>query len=136
MRDDCLIDDLTVVEIAGGPHNVGWTHPHEVNSALISFLESEGVRQLDVVRWSGGSAPKAANATMPSITIRRCTTTSLGRSGCSSGRFPTRELRRDVKVETGRSAAKVSRNSARSMANSMAVSEPFLADSRVGRAQC
>jgi hypothetical protein len=30
-----------VVEIAGGPHNVCWTHADEVNSALLSFLGSE-----------------------------------------------------------------------------------------------
>ena len=38
LRDERLIADLTVVEIAGAPHNVGWTHPHEVNSALLAFL--------------------------------------------------------------------------------------------------
>jgi non-heme chloroperoxidase len=38
LRDERLIGDLTVVEIDGGPHNVGWTHPDEVNSALLSFL--------------------------------------------------------------------------------------------------
>ena len=38
LRDEHLIADLTVVEIADGPHNVGWTHPDEVNSALLSFL--------------------------------------------------------------------------------------------------
>jgi non-heme chloroperoxidase len=27
-----------VVEIAGGPHNVGWTYPEEVNAALLDFL--------------------------------------------------------------------------------------------------
>jgi non-heme chloroperoxidase len=41
LRDESLIADLTVVEIADGPHNVGWTHPDEVNSALLSFLGSE-----------------------------------------------------------------------------------------------
>ena len=41
LRDERLIADLTVVEIADGPHNVGWTHPDEVNSALLSFLGSE-----------------------------------------------------------------------------------------------
>jgi non-heme chloroperoxidase len=38
LRDERLIADLTVVEISGGPHNVCWTHPDEVNSALLSFL--------------------------------------------------------------------------------------------------
>jgi non-heme chloroperoxidase len=41
LRDERLIADLTVVEIADGPHNVGWTHPDEVNSALLSFLGRE-----------------------------------------------------------------------------------------------
>jgi non-heme chloroperoxidase len=41
LRDERLIADLTVVEITDGPHNVGWTHPDEVNSALLAFLESE-----------------------------------------------------------------------------------------------
>jgi non-heme chloroperoxidase len=41
LRDERLIADLTVVEIAAGPHNVGWTHADQVNSALLSFLRSE-----------------------------------------------------------------------------------------------
>jgi non-heme chloroperoxidase len=40
LRDERLIADLTVVEIPDGPHNVCWTHPDEVNSALLSFLGS------------------------------------------------------------------------------------------------
>jgi non-heme chloroperoxidase len=38
LRDEHLIADLTVVEIAGGPHNVAWTHADEVNGALLEFL--------------------------------------------------------------------------------------------------
>jgi non-heme chloroperoxidase len=41
LRDEHLIADLSVVEIAGGPHNVAWTHADEVNSALLSFLGSQ-----------------------------------------------------------------------------------------------
>jgi non-heme chloroperoxidase len=33
-----LIKDLTVVTVEGGPHNIAWTHPDEVNSALLGFL--------------------------------------------------------------------------------------------------
>jgi non-heme chloroperoxidase len=33
-----LIKDLTVVTVEGGPHNIAWTHPDEVNSALLAFL--------------------------------------------------------------------------------------------------
>ena len=38
LRDEQLIADLTVVEVADGPHNIGWTHPDEVNDALLGFL--------------------------------------------------------------------------------------------------
>jgi hypothetical protein len=30
------------VEIPDGPHNIGWTHPDEVNAALLDFLGREG----------------------------------------------------------------------------------------------
>jgi non-heme chloroperoxidase len=40
LRDEQLIADLTVVEVPDGPHNIGWTHPDEVNSALLAFLGS------------------------------------------------------------------------------------------------
>ncbi len=33
-----LIADVTIVPVEGGPHNVGWTHPEEVNRALLGFL--------------------------------------------------------------------------------------------------
>ena len=38
LRDEKLIADLTVVEVADGPHNIGWTHPDEVNAAFLEFL--------------------------------------------------------------------------------------------------
>jgi non-heme chloroperoxidase len=38
LRDEGLIADLTVVEVADGPHNIGWTYPEEVNAALLDFL--------------------------------------------------------------------------------------------------
>lgn len=41
LRDARLIADLTVVEVADGPHNIGWTHPEEVNAALLDFLAGE-----------------------------------------------------------------------------------------------
>jgi non-heme chloroperoxidase len=41
LRDEQLIADLTVVEIADGPHNIGWTHSGEVNAALLDFLAGE-----------------------------------------------------------------------------------------------
>ena len=33
-----LIADLRLVRVDGGPHNIGWTHPDEVNRALLEFL--------------------------------------------------------------------------------------------------
>jgi non-heme chloroperoxidase len=33
-----LIPDVRLVRVEGGPHNIGWTHPEEVNRALLEFL--------------------------------------------------------------------------------------------------
>lgn len=33
-----LIEGLTAVTVPGGPHNIAWTHPDEVNAALLDFL--------------------------------------------------------------------------------------------------
>jgi non-heme chloroperoxidase len=33
-----LIEDLHFIEIEHGPHNIGWTHPEEVNRALLDFI--------------------------------------------------------------------------------------------------
>jgi non-heme chloroperoxidase len=33
-----LVADLKLVSVEGGPHNIGWTHPDEVNKALLEFL--------------------------------------------------------------------------------------------------
>ena len=32
------IKDLTLVPVEGGPHNIGWTCPDELNSAMLEFL--------------------------------------------------------------------------------------------------
>jgi len=37
-RLPALIKDLTFVTVEGGPHNIAWTHPDEVNPAMLSFL--------------------------------------------------------------------------------------------------
>jgi non-heme chloroperoxidase len=37
-RLPALIADCTLVPIEGGPHNIGWTFPDEVNKALLAFL--------------------------------------------------------------------------------------------------
>jgi non-heme chloroperoxidase len=33
-----LIEDLRLIRLEGGPHNIGWTYPDEVNKALLEFL--------------------------------------------------------------------------------------------------
>jgi non-heme chloroperoxidase len=33
-----LIADMRLVTVEGGPHNIAWTHPEEVNTALLDFL--------------------------------------------------------------------------------------------------
>src|SRR5439155_18461356 len=38
-RLPALIKGVKFTEIDGGPHNIGWTHPDEVNRALLTFLE-------------------------------------------------------------------------------------------------
>jgi non-heme chloroperoxidase len=35
-----LIADLKLVVVEGGPHNIAWTHPEEVNNALLDFVGS------------------------------------------------------------------------------------------------
>ncbi len=37
-RLPALIDDVRLIRVEGGPHNVGWTHPEEVNPALLDFV--------------------------------------------------------------------------------------------------
>ncbi len=34
-----LVKDIRFIEVEGGPHNIGWTHPDEVNGALMDFLK-------------------------------------------------------------------------------------------------
>ena len=33
-----LVDDLKLVTVEGGPHNIAWTYPDEVNKPLLEFL--------------------------------------------------------------------------------------------------
>src|SRR2546423_1964708 len=40
-RRPALIADCTLVPVEGGPHNIGWTHPDEVNSALLEFIAAK-----------------------------------------------------------------------------------------------
>jgi non-heme chloroperoxidase len=37
-RLPALIADCTLVPVEGGPHNIAWTFPEEVNKAMLSFL--------------------------------------------------------------------------------------------------
>ena len=40
-RLPALIAHCTLVPVEGGPHNIGWTHPNEVNSALLEFIAAK-----------------------------------------------------------------------------------------------
>ncbi|MDX6600277.1 MAG: non-heme chloroperoxidase [Gaiellales bacterium] len=40
-RLPALIADCTLVRVEGGPHNIAWTHPEEVNSALLEFIAAK-----------------------------------------------------------------------------------------------
>ena len=44
-----LIDDVKVVPVEGGPHNIGWTHPEVLNPLFLAFLKKglEGVEQVE-----------------------------------------------------------------------------------------
>ena len=37
-RLPALLADCKLVAVEGGPHNIGWTHPEEVNGALLEFI--------------------------------------------------------------------------------------------------
>lgn len=37
-RLPALIKDVRLVPVHGGPHNIAWTHPDEVNDALLAFV--------------------------------------------------------------------------------------------------
>lgn len=37
-RLPALIENVRLVRVEGGPHNIAWTHPEEVNRALLEFL--------------------------------------------------------------------------------------------------
>ena len=37
-RLPALVAECTLVSVEGGPHNIGWTHPDEVNAALLAFI--------------------------------------------------------------------------------------------------
>ena len=37
-RLPALIADVRLIRVEGGPHNIAWTHPEEVNRALLEFL--------------------------------------------------------------------------------------------------
>jgi non-heme chloroperoxidase len=44
-----LIDDVKVVPVEEGPHNIGWTHPEVVNPLLLAFIE-HGIDAIDEAR--------------------------------------------------------------------------------------
>lgn len=33
-----LVRDIQFIEVEGGPHSIGWTHPDDMNEALSKFV--------------------------------------------------------------------------------------------------
>ena len=50
-----LIDDVKVIPVEDGPHNIGWTHPEVVNPVLLAFLEG-GLDAVEEARATVGQA--------------------------------------------------------------------------------
>jgi non-heme chloroperoxidase len=50
-----LIDEVKVIPVAEGPHNIGWTHHEVVNPLLLAFVEN-GLGALEEARVQGASA--------------------------------------------------------------------------------
>jgi non-heme chloroperoxidase len=44
-----LIDEVRVIPVDDGPHNIGWTHPEVVNPILLAFIE-KGLEAVDEAR--------------------------------------------------------------------------------------
>jgi non-heme chloroperoxidase len=40
-RLPALIADCRLTRVGGGPHDIGWTHPDEVNSTLLEFVATK-----------------------------------------------------------------------------------------------
>lgn len=39
-RLPALLKDARLIDVEARPHNIGWTHPEEVNRAVLGFLAS------------------------------------------------------------------------------------------------
>jgi non-heme chloroperoxidase len=50
-----LIDEVKVIPVEEGPHNIGWTHHEVVNPLLLAFVEN-GLGALEEARVQGASA--------------------------------------------------------------------------------
>jgi non-heme chloroperoxidase len=50
-----LIDEVRVIPVEGGPHNIGWTHPEVLNPVFLAFLEG-GLDAVDAAQEKVASA--------------------------------------------------------------------------------
>ena len=50
-----LIDEVKVIPVEEGPHNIGWTHPEVVNPLLLAFVEN-GLGAVEEGQVQGASA--------------------------------------------------------------------------------
>ena len=92
-RLPALLADVELVSIEGGPHNIAWTHPDEVNRALLEFIGGTGVvvAATRAIAWSSSAAASAASP--PRRSSGKATSTSrssTARTTTSSSRCSTR----------------------------------------------
>ena len=57
-RLPALVSGLKLVSVEGGPHNIGWTHPEEVNKALLEFLGDGAARSGELDRDLAAAAAR------------------------------------------------------------------------------
>jgi non-heme chloroperoxidase len=50
-----LIDDVKLIPVEGGPHNIGWTHAEVLNPVMLAFLKG-GLDAVDEARSTASSA--------------------------------------------------------------------------------
>jgi non-heme chloroperoxidase len=50
-----LIDEVKLIPVQGGPHNIGWTHPEVLNPIMLAFLKG-GLDAVDEARSTVASA--------------------------------------------------------------------------------
>ena len=80
-RLPALLDDVKLVAIDAGPHNIAWTHPDEVNRALLEFLHAPAPAVAAI-----GAELRHRHSQTPRGLGRQCLSATLPRSQSTSPR--------------------------------------------------